>query len=151
MEPESVILGFACMGAIAFTIRSEDWDALFVALLLTMVWAAAYVVWWCDQLRYLPILDLLVGAYAETIRRTHPSKWITTVYAMAWCSIALDCAYDFYGPDTIVPYGHALNLAFFVQLVAVSLGGRDGIVRLLRCRRNHLRSLRSAFKQRASR
>lgn len=145
MEAVSIILGFACMGAIALTLRSENWDALAVALLLTAVWASAYVAWWSNQLDYLPILDLLVGAYAESVRKARPAKWITTVYVMAWCSIVLDCAYDYYGPESIVPYGHALNLAFFVQLVAASFGDRNNVIRLPRGWSDFFRSSRSTY------
>lgn len=143
MEPVSIILGLACMGCLALTVRGEDDDALFLALLLTLVWAGGYLLWWTDQLKFLALLDLIVGLAALQICRARRAGWTRVVLVMAGASLALDCAYAWSGAEPVVPFAHASNFVFVVQLAAVA-GGGDVFVLLRGCVRRLRNSAVSA-------
>ena len=122
MHPVAIIFGFACLGAIVASVRVKSRSAQVMALLLSMVWADANILWLIDGVRFLPLLDAPIAALACVTWWHGRQSW--QFYAAATYSARLPLhALGEWGVIDLGTHHNAINALFLASLVAIAWKG----------------------------
>ena len=121
MELLPILFGLACMATVAFAVRSGKSATIFLAVVLTYIWAASNIGWQLDAIDMYPIMDTAVAIYALTIARN--GGWQRVFFVAAVSQIILHVIYAILGVGYVVAYLFWLDVTFAIELAAVSWEG----------------------------
>src|ERR1043165_5823484 len=122
-----IICGIGCAVALLITAFSRDGSSLALAIGRCAVLVIANMLWFTDQLWFLPALDLYIGGLARIIWHHTRRQEAAILVHLVIVRLAAHAIDTLTGHAYLVTYLWVLNIAFALQLlVIISWGGHIG-------------------------
>lgn len=124
------LFGIGCLIAL-YQARGEGLR-LSLAFGLAAVWASANLLWLAGSIQMIAIPDFALGVVALLVWVERHTRWATQMVILSYLRLAAHAMFEMTGGTYVIPFIHALNALFVLQLIAVSMpGGIHGLTRLL--------------------
>lgn len=138
------LFGIACGAAILLASHSRDAHAMFLAVVLTCVWALSNLAWATAMLDLFPIMDLMIACYAFVMVLYNQSGWKIAFLMITFAQLLLHLCYALLGSSFTLGYFLLLNVTFAMELFAISWEGLINVGSWLHRRFCRLRLVRAS-------
>jgi hypothetical protein len=132
VDPVVACFGIACGATIVLSWLGGERDALLLALVETLSWAASNIAWISSTWVAFPLMDALFLIYVATLANGGGWQgWRLALVWIAYVQLLLDIAFETGGYGAYRIWATLLNATFALELLVIASGGwwRHGIDR----------------------